>query len=204
MLLTNNALNTSTIDTREAWLLKAIESLKPHFSSKGYPLPIVRVSTGFTGSRSGYKAIGSCWANEAAEDNINQLFISPVINDTMQVLGVLVHELVHSVVGVKEGHNKVFKRCALSVGLEGKMTATTASHSLQNSVFKPIISLLGEYPHAKLTPGLSGKKKQGTRMLKALCGECGYTVRLTKTWADIALPECPCCDVEMTIESKED
>jgi hypothetical protein len=34
-------------------------------------------------------------------------------------------------------------------------------------------------------------KKQGTRMLKAECPECGYTIRLTKKWADVGLPTCP-------------
>lgn len=182
---------TSNLDTREAWLLKAIECLTPHFQSKGYTVPPVRVSTGFTGSRSGYKAIGSCWSNDAAKDGINQLFISPVISDSLRVLDVLVHELVHSVVGVAEGHNKVFKRCALAVGLEGKMTATVASHSLIETTLKPIIKIIGEYPHAELTPSMSGKKKQGTRMIKLSC-DCGYSVRTTQSNIDIGLPVCPC------------
>jgi hypothetical protein len=28
-------------------------------------------------------------------------------------------------------------------------------------------------------------------MLKAECPECGYTIRLTKKWADVGLPTCP-------------
>ena len=28
-------------------------------------------------------------------------------------------------------------------------------------------------------------------MLKAECPECGYTIRLTKKWADLGLPTCP-------------
>jgi len=28
-------------------------------------------------------------------------------------------------------------------------------------------------------------KKQSTRMLKTECSECGYTIRLTKKWADL-------------------
>lgn len=49
----------------------------------------------------------------------------------------------------------------------------------------------------------SGPKTQGTRMLKAWCPNnvtvseddersgCGYTVRLTKKWAEVSLPSCP-------------
>jgi len=28
-------------------------------------------------------------------------------------------------------------------------------------------------------------------MLKAECPECGYTIRLTKKWAEVGLPSCP-------------
>jgi hypothetical protein len=52
-----------------------------------------------------------------------------------------------------------------------------------------IIDSLGPYPHAALT--MSTKKTQGTRMLKAVCPSCGYTVRLTSKWANLGLPSCP-------------
>jgi hypothetical protein len=189
---------TKATDTREAWLIKATSKLTPHFTSKGYTLPPVRVSTGFTGSRSGNKAIGSCWAKEAATDGVHQLFISPVIADSVEALAVLTHELVHAAVGLKAGHKAPFKRCATAVGLEGKMTATTASKHLVETTLKPIISQIGDYPHAALTPSLSGKKKDGTRMLKAMCPSCGYTVRVTKTWAEIGMPTC-CCGDDMVL-----
>jgi hypothetical protein len=48
---------------------------------------------------------------------------------------------------------------------------------------------LGEYPHAALNVGRV-LTPQSTRMLKASC-HCGYTVRLTKKWADAGLPCCP-------------
>ena len=34
-------------------------------------------------------------------------------------------------------------------------------------------------------------KKQSTRLLKAECPECGYTIRVSKKWADLGLPTCP-------------
>ena len=37
------------------------------------------------------------------------------------------------------------------------------------------------------------KKPGGTRLLKAECGECGYTVRVTKKWLEAkGAPICPC------------
>ena len=35
--------------------------------------------------------------------------------------------------------------------------------------------------------------KQTTRMLKCECPACGYTVRTTRKWLDIAVPTCPVC-----------
>jgi len=63
----------------------------------------------------------------------------------------------------------------------------------RSSTFEPtfgeIISSLGAYPHAALT--MNTKKVQTTRMLKAVCPSCGYTVRLTSKWAALGLPSCP-------------
>lgn len=33
--------------------------------------------------------------------------------------------------------------------------------------------------------------KQSTRLIKAYCDECGYTVRVTRKWIRVAFPICP-------------
>ena len=43
-------------------------------------------------------------------------------------------------------------------------------------------------------------KKQSARMLKAECPECGYTIRLTKKWADVGLPSCPTEGAGLTLD----
>jgi hypothetical protein len=108
------------------------------------------------------------------------------------VLSTLLHELIHAFVGIKAKHGKDFKLVAVKSGLEGKMTATTAGPELLARL-ETLAKTLGRYPHASL--GLGGerlKKKQGTRMLKLQCPECGYQVRTTQKWIDIGLPICPC------------
>jgi hypothetical protein len=183
--------------TRELWLLIAVEKLKPLFSDNGYKLPEVRVSCGWpsTGGTSRKKrTIGQCWTTEAAKDGITQIFISPYLEDIageQGVLATLVHELVHAVVGVKNKHNKIFGKAARAVGLEGKLTATSASESLCQTLYA-IAKDIGDYPHAQLDALLSPTKKQTTRMLKAECIQCGYTVRLAKKWLDeVGAPCCP-------------
>lgn len=37
----------------------------------------------------------------------------------------------------------------------------------------------------------SRPKKQTSRLLKAECGDCGYTVRVTAKWLEIGAPHCP-------------
>src|SRR5919109_3178501 len=73
-----------------------------------------------------------------------------------------------------------------------------------------LLPQLGQYPHGAITgsgeilvpPTEPGDKpvilrhddrpkKQSTRLLKAECPECGYTIRLTKRWAALGLPSCP-------------
>jgi hypothetical protein len=53
-----------------------------------------------------------------------------------------------------------------------------------------LVQKLGDYPHACLNA--QQIRKQGTRLLKAECLSCGYTVRITKKWIEeVGLPVCP-------------
>ena len=117
------------------------------------------------------------------------------LDNEMEVAHTLAHELVHACVGVEAGHGPAFRKVALAVGLEGKMTDTTAGELFKRYA-QPILDRLGPYPHKKLN--YSNIKKQNTRMIKATCGECGYAVRLTRKWLDVGgAPICPVDHVQM-------
>lgn len=131
------------------------------------------------------RRIGECWAGNAAEDGTPQVFISPVLAESAEVLAVLLHEMVH-VATPGDGHKAAFKRLATSLGLAGKMTATHAGDELVKR-FKAL--KLGKYPHSKLTA--SAGLKQSTRLLKATCECCGYIIRLTWRWVEEGMPTCP-------------
>ena len=172
---------------REAYLNYITDSyIRPHFASKGYTIPQnVRMSCSLTSRK---KHIGECWSSIASEDNTFEIFIAPKIADSNEVIAILIHELIHATVGLQAGHGKEFKQCALSVGLEGKMTSTTASPDLVDQI-NIWIAESGEYPHAPLTQ--SNIKKQSTRMIKCVCLECDYQVYTSRKWLDIAMPTCP-------------
>ena len=105
------------------------------------------------------------------------MFISPVLKDSIEVGGCLVHELVHAAVGIECKHRGAFARVAKTIGLEGKMTATTPGEALRTRL-KELIAKIGEYPHARLIAS-NRPKTQTTRMLKVTCKECGCVVRMT-------------------------
>jgi hypothetical protein len=187
---------TKNTKTRELWLEQAVRALTPLFKEQGATVPTqVRVSVGFPKGRKGNKgnAIGQCWAGAAAADGVHQVFISPVLTDPVQILGVLVHELVHAVDDCQSGHVGAFRKLATSLGLTGKMTATTVGEELAPKLEK-IAAKLGPFNHAQLG-GAEGRgiPKQTTRQLLVECLSCGCKVRMTRMWIETAgTPTCGC------------
>ena len=183
--------------TREQWLERAVEALRPTLLFDGAP----RVSVGFPSSgglskKGGSKTIGQCWAGECAVDGKAQVYISPLLAEPVDVLAVLLHELIHFKVP-KAKHGRAFKWEMEHVGLEGKATATVPGAQLA-AVLARKVEELGPYPHAALRPA-DKEKKQGTRLLKASCPACEATIRITRQWAGEngeTLPFCGYCAVE--------
>lgn len=194
---------------RQVWLEGALAALRKHFVANGYTCPdAVRVSCGFpkgsTGSSQNSKTIGQCWATDASGDKHNEIFISPELGGKQmgkKIMGVIAHEMVHATVGLKAKHRGPFKKCALAVGLCGKMTATEETPEF-NAFAADVIERIGDYPAGALS--LSGVKKQTTRMLKCECSECGYVARISKKWADVGAPICPTDEIQMTCDATDD
>lgn len=187
--------------SREAWLNTMVDKLRPVFMDRGYRLPEkIRVSCGFP-SRNAFgkmPTIGQCHYPASSADGTTEVFISPVIADTLRVGDVLVHELSHAHLGPGHGHKGAFGRVAGAIGLVKPWKATTASPEL--------IELLkklspGDYPHAQLSGIAEHDKPEKTYLLKAAC-ECGYVIRVTRKWADTGLPTCV-CGQEFQLEEAE-
>lgn len=183
---------------REAWLSAVADRMAPWFADLGCPLPKVRMAVGFTSKGMRGKRIGECWSNEASKDGTHEIFIVPTIDDSERVADILAHELVHAAVGLDAKHGKRFRKIALAIGLEGKMTATVAGPMFKKAV-APILATVGPIPHACINGGKSSSpKKQTARNLKCMCSICGYTVRTTAKWLETAgAPICPTDSVQM-------
>lgn len=191
-------MTTTTTDNmnREAWLIDAARIIKQDiFAPLGYDVPTIRLSVGFPGGGSKRNRIGECWAKSAASDNINNIFISPIVADSHDVLATLVHEMVHAIDDCQNGHRAPFASIAKVVGLEGKMTATVAGEDLKVRLSQ-IITDLGEIPNGHLT--VPSKVKGRGAYATYRCPDTGYTARIT--WAterDFGGPICPCCNMSM-------
>ena len=167
-------------------------------------LPKFRVSCSWPGGGSARKRIGECWSPSASATGHTEMFISPRMSDVVKVVESLIHEMVHMYVGCEHGHKAPFRRLAIAVGLEGKMTSTHADPNLVK-VIKRMAKKCGTYPHADMS-GLGGRTKQSTRLIKATCQndgdeECGMVIRTTQKWIDHAERglNCPICESDMVI-----
>lgn len=194
------------IVTREGWLNALAVKLRPMFETAGHALPAnLRISVGFPprgGTSLRKPIIGVCFYSDASDDQTFEIFISPTIGDGLRAGDVLVHELCHAVLPKGTKHNRTFAKLARKMGLDGKPTATIASPELADDL-RALIADLGDYPHAELHPMIE-RKKQKARMLKAACGECGYTVRLSKQWLDVKTPICPVHGHDMEYDAPEE
>lgn len=189
--------------TREEWLNAAAQRLAEPFAAAGKPLPEkLRLTCGWPsagGKGQRRRTLAECWRPEASADGTVEVFVSPVLAEPRDVLAAVIHELIHGA-GIYN-HRADFKKAATALGLAGPAKATVPGEDF-DARYGDELGRLGAYPHAALTPGLSGIKKQGTRMLKACCSDaaCGYTVRLTKKWADVGMPSCPCGAGELVLD----
>ena len=161
-----------TYATREAWLDAATSTFKRSVEhATACQLPPVKVSCGFPARKAlarKNRAIGECWGPEATRSELAHLYISPLIDDPVEVLAVLVHELTHAALPAKVKHGRAFHIAVKKLGLEGKPTATTPSQLFAETMRDKVIPALGLYPHVKFEPPIRATK-QGTRNLLYAC-----------------------------------
>lgn len=207
---------------RETWLRAfAAIADKYIVPTIGHLPPTYRVtcSWAFTRGRHPERIMGQCFAPHASTSGAIEIFISPTDDNPRTVASTLVHELVHAYVGVDKGHGPVFQKAAAALGFTAPWTSTPETDELWAWV-DVILDILPPYPHAAMDvralaegilcpdspngapvpmwtlgpghgPGM-GSKPQGTRMHKAHCAECGYTVRVSSLWLAKGTPSCVC------------
>ena len=190
--------------SRENYLIQATDIMrKSLFKPKGYKVPKVELSISWAtrGNRNrkgDAKTLGQCFPKHMHAGGINQIVITPnydgsTIEGSIDILGTLVHELVHAVDNCVSGHGQAFKNCALAVGLLPPMRSTPESEELREWLRKNIVDKLGKFPHKKVT--LSGAK-QTTRNIKVECNCCEFSFRTSRKNLELMdeVSHCLACD----------
>jgi hypothetical protein len=137
---------------REVWLEQAASFMIDFLVGQGLPSTDVRVSCGWP-SRGGLTprrtVVGQCFPPHVCSDGRPQIFISPRIADSIEVLGTLLHELLHASIGCEYGHGKKFSQAAKKVGLVRPWTAISVGDRLR-PFLEQFIAHAGSYPHAAI------------------------------------------------------
>jgi uncharacterized damage-inducible protein DinB len=182
---------------REDWLNAAATKVRLHAAGVGVTIPEkVRLSVGFPSKGAlsmKRRTVGQCWQAVSSTDGHAEVFVSPVEDDPISILNTVTHELAHAATP-GAGHRGAFIKVARRLGLVAPWRSTPWSDT-GKAWAESARAELGAFPHARLNAATLGRK-QSTRMLKLTC-ECGYTLRGTAKWLDLAVPECPLGHGEM-------
>jgi hypothetical protein len=196
-------LKMQVFENREEFLTQGVEEFRPVFDAIKRPLPLgIKIACGFAYGAKRSKAIGQCFSANSTKEGVIQIFICPTLSDPIKVLETVVHELCHATAGAMN-HGKVFQSVARLMLLEPLFSGKNAWRGTKGKAsftteYANIIEALGDYPNPAIELNVQ-TKTQTTRMLKAVCPSCDYTVRLSAKWAYDAdgnpnLPTCPCGD----------
>ncbi len=194
-----------TVQLRETWLYYAAHFLFEHMQRCGMtPVP-VRVSCGWplSGGASKQATIGQCFSPAMCSDGVAQVFISPRIAESVEVLGVLLHELIHASFGPSMhdiGHGKQFSQAAKKLGLAGPPTATVVSPELL-PFLQSYVARVGVYPHAPIVPRQKAKAPGSRLRLYECCCDPVMKVRVASNDFDAT---CNRCDEAFTLVEKDE
>lgn len=183
----------NSLFNREGWLTELANEISPFYKLKGYRPHNYRLTCGWPCKNAlGIKTrrIGECHSQLSSKDNVCEIFISPLEDNSLEVAGVVCHELLHSAVGIPAGHKGKFALGCKHLGLtRGKPTQAMPNEVLNDRLFK-IIEKLGQYPHQALV--LQPKPKKPTDRVTLKC-ECGCSISITQKWLiEAGLPTCGC------------
>jgi len=201
--------------TKEQWLKNALDSyLRDIFLKKGYSIGAVDISITMFPRRNGVsKTIGRCSYNRLKEDGVCTIEIDYGKYDNETVMGVFIHELIHSCLGHDVGHGSQFRKACDLLGLKGgfngrsatSYTATVPDNSYVNAdgsvvntgrfneMYGHIFKELGDYPHGEINE--DGKRKTKKKQVRVVCPHCNFNVMASHRWSGNV--SCGACSEEL-------
>lgn len=142
-----------TLD-REAWLRRAAEQFRTMIEQvSGIQVPDFRVAMGYGAHRFERYVPAITYPRADDEKGLNQVYISPKLSDTMDVLLALLHSMIHVALESEgaqgwERHGSAFAEHSIRLGFDGDAKAIP-SPGLAGEMIT-VAAALGEFPHGAL------------------------------------------------------
>lgn len=190
--------------TREGWLMAAVDWLRPHFAKRGHDLR-VRVAHGFPTMRG---ALGECWADSVSRDATREIFTTPACDNAADLLFILVHELSHAALPCGAGHGPTWAKLADSFGMIHGDGGTYIGNGGPEFLrfITPLLAELGPFPHAAMNIDRGGTGFDGWPGLGHTGGKCGgsRTKPKAKQTTRMRLWECDCTPKPVKVRAATD
>lgn len=200
----DNDLTATPPINREAWLTELAKLVEPCFA--GIALKPYRLTCGWPcrnalGARQ--RRVGECHSAVTSKGGYHELFVSPLIEDPLEVAGVVAHEMAHVAAGVPAGHGRGFVKVCRHIGLtEGKPTTAMPGSDLKKKL-KAMLRGLGPYPHSAIVPVVKPKLTKKTDV-SLVCPECACKVRMSiKNLDRCGAPRCGCGHPGVMVDPEE-
>jgi len=183
-------------EAKELLLLDVIAPIHTPRPSLKIRMAIVNLSS----SREVTALEGRCLPSSASAEGINEIYIAAHLTDSLRILSVLLHEIIHAIDDNKSHHRGAFKTIAKACGLITPFTCATPSTWL-NDKLQSYVDLLGPCPHARVD--LSHIKRQKNRAPKVWCTSCSFFFNTSKLQIFFCEDQtgcitCPACGHSMT------
>ena len=176
---------------REAWLTEMGHCILPLF--RGWDMGRFRVTCGWP-SRGGTGRrliLGQCFGAESSKAGFHEIFVSPLIDGSLEAAGTVCHEMAHVAAGVEAQHGPRFMKVCRGVGLTDGKPSTAMPGDALNAVLRRHVLALGEYPHDAIVPRMKLVKPSADVRLG--CPGCGCLVVMSGRWfTEVGAPTCAC------------
>lgn len=189
--------------TREQWLIEIAtmicnDIIQPQidkiYGKGAKQIPPFKFSMSFIRAK---KVLAECYVRAVSSESFNEIFVTTRIDDSLQILAAVCHELLHAYDDCESGHQGFFAATARAIGLIGPLRSTVAS-ALLASQLKEFINIYGDIPHARMD---IDPKQKGRNNNKLTCSNCDFKANLSSKQCDAidygfyvgSTPPCPAC-----------
>ncbi len=137
--------------------------------------------------------LGECHSSKVSKGGLHEIFISPLMDDSVEVAGVLSHEIAHIAAGIEAQHGVKFIKVCKYVGLTSGNPRSVKPGKILEDDIRKFCELIGPYPHTAMVQVSSFRKRKTTPAPKVVCLHCGCNFRMSEKWVEEAgLPRCGC------------